>query len=97
MKDLFIKKIKLDKTVTLAEADHLLETKVVNTPIEIINWKAFPYKPDLRFRIGHIGNEIWLKYYVKEKNILAQETRTNGDVYKDSTVEFFISVDGKNY
>lgn len=98
MKNLYIKKVKSKKEVRLEEAAHLLETQTVTNSIDILNWKkAFPYKPDLKFRIGHAGNEIWLKYYVKEKNILAQETRTNGDVYKDSTVEFFISVDGKNY
>ena len=98
MKELFIKKLEASQGVSLAEAAHLLETKTVGNPIDILNWeKAFPYKPDLKFRIGHTGNEIWLKYYVKEKNILAQETRINGEVYKDSTVEFFISVDGKNY
>lgn len=98
MKDLFIKKIESKNTVTLEEAAHLLEKQTVSNSIDLLNWeKAFPYKPDLKFRIGHTGNEIWLKYYVKEKNILAKETRTNGDVYKDSTVEFFISVDGKNY
>ena len=97
MKELFIKKIKINKPVSLAEADHLLETQSVSVPINNINWAEFPYRPNLKFRIGHVENEIWLKYYVNEKNILAQETRTNGDVYKDSTVEFFISVDGKNY
>lgn len=98
MKSLFIKKIDSKKEITLAEAAHLLETLTVTNPIDILNWEnAFPYKPDLKFRIGHTGNEIWLKFYVKEKNILAQETRINGDVYKDSTVEFFISLDGDNY
>lgn len=98
MKNLFIKKIKVKNEVSLEEAAHLLETQTVTTSIDTLNWeKAFPYKPDLKFRIGHIGSEIWLKYYVKEKNILAQESRINGDVYKDSTVEFFISVDGENY
>ena len=98
MKELFIKKLEASKDTSIAEAAHILETTTVSNPINILNWeKAFPYKPGLKFRIGHTGNEIWLKYYVKEKNILAQETRINGDVYKDSTVEFFISVDGKNY
>ena len=97
MKELFIVQIKTDEKVSLAEADHLLETKTVTNPIDTINWVEFPYRPDLKFRIGHVKDEIWLKYYVTEKNILAMETRTNGDVYKDSTVEFFISVDGKNY
>jgi hypothetical protein len=97
MKELFIKRINSENTVGLAEADHLIETQTVTNPIDTINWKNYSYKPDLKFRIGHIKNEIWLKYYVTEKNILARETRTNGDVYKDSCVEFFISLDGENY
>ena len=97
MKELFVKQIKIENKVNLAEADHLLETQTVNNPIDVINWAEIPYRPDLKFRIGHVKNEIWLKYYVTEKNILARETRTNGEVYKDSTVEFFISIDGKNY
>ena len=97
MKNLLIKKIDINKTISFAEADHLLETQTVTNSINTINWKEFPYRPDLKFRIGHINNEIWLKYYVNEKYILAQETKTNGDVYKDSTVEFFVSFDEKNY
>jgi hypothetical protein len=97
MKELFIKQIKPSKSVKLKEAAHLLENQTVTNQIDTINWPSYGYKPKLSFRIGHTGNEIWLKYYVTEKNILARETRTNGEVYKDSTVEFFISVDGKNY
>jgi hypothetical protein len=97
MKELFIKRITPAKLVRLKEAGHLLETQTVTNQIDTINWPNFSYKPKLSFRIGHIDKEIWLKYYVTEKNILARETRINGEVYKDSTVEFFISVDGLNY
>ena len=97
MKNLFIKKIEINKIVNLKEAAHLLETKTVTNPIDTINWKEFSYRPGLKFRIGHVGNEIWLKYYVKEDHVLAQETNTNGAVHKDSCVEFFVSVDGENY
>ena len=97
MKNLFIKKISSKGAVNNEEAVRLLETKTVSNSIDIINWEDYSYKPDLQFRIAHTGNEIWLKYYIKEKNILARETRTNGEVYKDSTVEFFISLDGENY
>ncbi len=97
MKELFIKRIKPGKSVKLKEAGHLLETQTVTNQIDTINWANYSYKPKLSFRIGHIEKEIWLKFYVTEKNILARETRTNGEVYKDSCVEFFISVDGKNY
>jgi hypothetical protein len=97
MKQLIIKKLNIKQQVSLVEADHLLETQTVANFVDNINWEAYPYRPGVQFRIGHVGKEIWLKYYVNEKNILAQETRTNGDVYKDSTVEFFISLNGINY
>ncbi len=98
MKELFIKKIKPAKSVLLNEASHLLETQTETNSIDTVNWPgAFEYKPNVNFRIGHTGKEIWLKYYVTEQNIRALETRINGDVYKDSCVEFFLSTDGKNY
>jgi hypothetical protein len=98
MKNIIINQINANNIISISEAAALLESKTQTNSIDILNWEeAFPYKPKLKFRIAHTGNEIWLKYYVNEKNILAQETRTNGDVYKDSTVEFFISIDGKNY
>lgn len=65
--------------------------------LDQLNWPAFPYKPEVSFSIAHSTTDIWLHYKVSEKNILAQETRTNGDVYKDSCLEFFLSLDGKNY
>ncbi|WP_319589525.1 carbohydrate-binding family 9-like protein [uncultured Draconibacterium sp.] len=98
MKNLSVKKIIATSPVSIDEAAVLLEKNTGIELIEVLNWgKAFPYKPGIQFRIAHTGNEIWLKFYVQEKNILAQETEINGDVYKDSTVEFFISIDGKNY
>lgn len=97
MNQLFVKEIKTEKPVGLSEAGHLLENHSITFPVQVINWKEFSYKPQVNFRIAHVKNEIWLKYYVKEKHIRAKETRTNGDVYKDSCVEFFISPEGKEY
>jgi len=97
MKELYIKQINPGKKVSLKEAAHILETQTVTNPIDTLNWAGYQYKPKLNFRIGHTGTEIWLKYYVAEKHIRAMETRTNGEVYKDSCVEFFISPDGENY
>ena len=97
MKELFIKQLKTNQPVSPGEAGNLLEKQTVSNPINIVNWKTFDYQPKVSFRIGHVQNEIWLKYDVREKHILARETKTNGDVYKDSCVEIFISLDGKNY
>lgn len=97
MNHLFIKQLEVNQPVSLSEAGNILEKQTVSGFINIVNWKKFNYQPKVAFRIGHIQNEIWLAYYVNEKYILARETKTNGDVYKDSCVEFFISPDGKNY
>lgn len=97
MNHLFVKKLSVRDQLSLEEAGHLLEAETVMNHIQVINWEDFSYKPGVQFRIGHTGKEIWLKYYVEEKHIRALETRTNGEVYKDSCVEFFISHDKKNY
>src|SRR5690606_34342103 len=98
MNELFIKKIEAKTNISFAEADHLLEKQTVTHPIQILNWAAYDYRPKVNFRIGHTGKEIWLKYYVNEKHLRARETRTNGEVYKDSCVEFFVSAEGdENY
>ncbi len=97
MNELFVKQISKKGKATLHEAAHLLERQTVSHPIQVINWKEFPYKPNVSFRIAHTGDEIWLKFYVTEKHILARETNINGAVHKDSCVEFFVSLDGKNY
>lgn len=67
--------------------------------IDCLNWKEFPYKPEVQFKITNDGQLIYLQFKVSEKYIRAEETIINGDVYKDSCVEFFISprADGKYY
>lgn len=97
MKTLRIKKLASVENCPIQTVSKMLDEYCPSQSIGTINWRAFPYKPELNFRIAHSGDEIWLKYDVREKNILARETQTNGDVYKDSTVEFFVSLDGKNY
>jgi hypothetical protein len=97
MNQLFVKKIKGKKSDNIKTAGHLLETQAISNPVQIKNWKDYSYIPQVSFRIGHISDEIWLKFYVTEKHILAKETRTNGAVHKDTCVEFFISPDRENY
>ena len=97
MKTLTVPKIKAESGITLQKASDLIEKQGTLQLIDSLNWAAYPYRPEVKFRIAHTGSEVWLKYYVQEKYIRALETQTNGDVYKDSTVEFFISTDGKYY
>lgn len=97
MAKLIIPKINVQSDLSNQAAAKLLVQNAPVQKIETVNWKDFSYAPEVNFNIAHTGDEIWLQYRVREKYIRAMETRTNGDVYKDSTVEFFISVDGKNY
>jgi len=95
MKKLIIKEIHHKGVLDFDLAEQLLESNAEFQLIETINWTEFPYKPEIKFKMAYCEDQIFLKYYVTEENIMARETRVNGEVYKDSCVEFFISTNGK--
>jgi Carbohydrate-binding family 9 len=66
-------------------------------PLSIAPWEAFPYKPKVAFSIAHAEGFIYLKYYVSEQQIRAVNNATNGSVWEDSCVEFFVNFDDKGY
>ena len=85
---------------------HRLKDITRDSPLEIISqqmnaiekhslgytpWAAYPYKPIVSFSIAHSNDCIFLKFLVIEKNIRIVNSETNGPVYEDSCVEFFIS------
>lgn len=98
-KVLHIKEIVSDRKSDLEKASRLLEQQTDLNSVAILNWDSFSYRPDLKFRIAHSNNEIWLKFYVTEKHILAQRTEPNSATHRDSCVEFFIDPeqDGNYY
>lgn len=74
-----------------------LENQCESHAVSNINWPSYPYCPEVKFRIGHWADQIILKFNVREQSVRAVETRINGDVYKDSCVEFFISTHNNHY
>lgn len=65
--------------------------KIDNSP-----WAAdYPYKPDVQFQIAYDEEHIFLHYDVKEEFVKATYIRPNENVWEDSCVEFFFSLDGK--
>jgi hypothetical protein len=62
--------------------------------VDVLNWKSFDYKPDVKFVIAYTRHELLLKYYVTEQWFKAEMTGTNQEVYEDSCVEFFVSPPG---
>ena len=65
--------------------------------IDTVNWKEFPYTPDVRFRIAHTGQAILLNYKIKEEAVRAVASGDNGRIWEDSCVEFFVTFDGRQY
>lgn len=58
--------------------------------IGCVNWSKYPNEPDVRFRIAHSGDEIYLKYYVREDQMRAKYDSDNGRPWDDTCVEFFV-------
>lgn len=66
--------------------------------LEYTPWPEFAGKADVNFSIAHNSSNIFLKYFVVEKHIRAENSVVNSPVHEDSCVEFFISFDeGINY
>lgn len=84
-----VREINLKEEVSIQQVSELLDDNAEIHGINLVNWQKFPYHPDVRFRIAHSNNQIWLKFYVHEENILAHRTQTNSSTHMDSCVEFF--------
>ena len=98
-KTIKVKEIGTEKEVDLQKVSQLLEEETELQAIDLVNWEAFSYRPEVKFRIAHSNNQIWLKFYVKEENVLAHRAETNSATHKDSCLEFFIDPqqDGNYY
>ena len=59
--------------------------------IDTVCWPdAFPYKPEVRLAIAHDGRAVLVRFDVEEVNPRAVTTFSNGPVWEDSCVEFFV-------
>lgn len=58
------------------------------------NWpEAFPYAPEVRFRMFHMGDRLFVRFEVAERYTAARVVEDNGEVWTDSCVEFFFAPD----
>ncbi|TDQ77368.1 carbohydrate-binding family 9-like protein [Sphingobacterium yanglingense] len=94
MKRLTVEKI-ADITDDIKELDRAFSTLSWNA-IDQCPWESeFPYRPEVRFQMAHSEGYIYLRYEVKEEFVKGQYIRPNENVWEDSCVEFFFSLDGK--
>lgn len=77
---------------TLQKVSGLLD-QLKRYQIEKISWPTYSYKPTVSFAIAHNNDSILLKYFISEKWIRALYGKTHDPVFRDSCVEFFISID----
>ncbi|MDD4871084.1 MAG: carbohydrate-binding family 9-like protein [Kiritimatiellae bacterium] len=92
MRELEIRELEMGTSCpALAEISARLDELNPKQKIDIINWASFPYKPEVRFIMAYGVNEIYLKFYVREKNTKAEKNENNQMVCEDSCVEFFVS------
>ena len=59
--------------------------------ISQVPWATFNYVPNVKFTVAYGPDAIFIKYFVEEEFIKASNGASNGTVYEDACVEFFIS------
>jgi hypothetical protein len=92
MKIIEVRKLNAEKTLPpMEEVSARLDELGKGHPAETVNWKEFPYKPEVKFNIAWGDKEIYIKYYIRESRVKAEKSDTNEMVCEDSCVEFFVS------
>lgn len=83
----FIRKIEQlrDDEIRLVMRDRL-----ESNPIDCVNWSEFPYAPRVSFRIAHSDDALAILFEVEEEHVRAVSLESNGPVWEDSCVEFFV-------
>lgn len=70
-------------------SDRLMESGA-KIRIAEINWKDFPYKPEVVVYTGYCDQRLWLHYVVQNDFVRAVCRQDQEPVWQDSCVEFFI-------
>lgn len=83
----------------------IADFKMLECAFEKLSWNAidqcpwvneFPYCPESAFQMAHSDDFIYLHYKVSEEFVKGEFIRPNENVWEDSCVEFFLSLDQKN-
>ena len=89
-----MKELTINKITTSAEAswDEVLQSLASAAwhPIDTLNWAEYSYRPQVQFRMLYGDTAFFLQYSVKEQAVRAAAAPDNGEVWKDSCVEFFV-------
>jgi hypothetical protein len=73
-----------------------LDLEIEPLMLDVVNWEEFPYHPKVTVQIAYNEEELFLQYHVSEQSVKGEITKSNGRVWTDSCVEFFLSPDGND-
>ncbi|MBO5693265.1 MAG: hypothetical protein J6R74_04930 [Tidjanibacter sp.] len=59
--------------------------------IDSLNWAEYPYAPAVSCRIAHRDTAVAIMFEVRESTVKATTLDSNGPVWEDSCVEFFVA------
>lgn len=91
-----ITRINIEEEKTLSQVRLELE-KQEKHKIAYPNWTDYDSYPEVSFQIAHDGTHMFLLFEVAEAEIRAVAKENNGEVWKDSCVEMFISFGDSDY
>jgi hypothetical protein len=76
--------------------EEILDQEIALLRLETTNWEEYPYLPDVSVQMAYNDDELFLQYKVSEQSVKAEVTESNGRVWTDSCVEFFLSPEGND-
>ena len=82
------------KTIAVPRLEEFADLGSMATDtIASVNWPSeWPYAPQVRFRMAHNGERLFVRVEVEEEHIRATKTEPNTAVCEDSCVEMFVSL-----
>ena len=60
------------------------------TELDCVNWKEYPYRPEVTLRLGYSSTALAILFEVSEEHILGTVQDDCGPVWENSCCEFFI-------
>ncbi len=86
--------MKQSKTIAVPRLEEFADPGAMATDtIASVNWPSeWPYAPQVRFRMAHNGEVLFVRFEVEEEHIRATKTEPNTAVCEDSCVEMFVSL-----
>lgn len=94
-KSLKVAKNRLPKGAAMEEVLNYFQSDEAKANIlDTVNWKEYPYCPEVSFKIAHNGDEIFLQFNVVEEGVRGTfECDYGSQPWTDSCVEFFMIPD----